>query len=73
MKFKRICWRSAFSIVVLGVASTFPAYANPALVIDALAMGNGAPTASTHSRHRRKCVAARTARWSARGLEPSSC
>ena len=35
MKFKRMCWRSAFSILALGVAANVPACANPALVVDA--------------------------------------
>ena len=35
MKFKRMCWRSAFAILALGVAATAPVYANPALVVDA--------------------------------------
>ena len=35
MKFKRMCWRSAFSILALGVAAIVPVHANPALVVDA--------------------------------------
>ena len=35
MKFTRMCWRSAFAILALGVAASAPAYANPALVVDA--------------------------------------
>ncbi len=35
MKFKRMCWRSAFAILALGVAANVPVSANPALVVDA--------------------------------------
>ena len=35
MKLKRMCWRSAFAILALGVTASVPVFANPALVVDA--------------------------------------